>query len=174
MVTPNLLPTDAASLPDRVRRAVARWVRWGRLPAHEFEDHVQEVLAGVLYRLARRRSPRTDRWVVARRAIESTLSNVRRHRLARRRAPPRAVSVELSPAWADPRTAGGWDEAAWRLDIADALRGLPADLHELADYLKRYTLSEVARLLGTSRSTLRRRLAKIRRRFERLGLMPDR
>jgi RNA polymerase sigma factor (sigma-70 family) len=168
MVTPNPHPLDATVLTNRVRAAVARRVRRGALPVQDFDDAVQAVLLD-LYRRAAQRPPPLFA-PLCRRVIDACLSNVLRHRRAARRSPPLGMaSLEFLDEPIDFRLETRLDEESLCHDLAEVMRGLPPDLRELAECLKRHSLRRAARILGVSRSKLRRRLSRIRRRFETLG-----
>lgn len=163
---PLLAPT---ALVNRVRAVVARRVRRGALPAQDFDDAVQSVLLD-LYRRSTQRPPPLLPAPLSCRVIDSSLSNVVRHRRAARRCPPSGTtSLELFGEVSDFRLEAHLRDETLRHDLAEFLRRLPPDLRELAEYLNRYSLRRVARLLGISRSTLRRRLNRVRQRFEALG-----
>jgi len=62
------------------------------------------------------------------------------------------------------------ERADLSIDIVSVLARLPDDLRDLAQRLQRQSLSQAARDLGVSRSTLQRRLEHLRRHFEEAGL----
>jgi len=70
---------------------------------------------------------------------------------------------------ADPRPS---DEEAVDLatDVAEALARLPQELRDLAERRKRQSLSQAARDLGVPRTTLQRRVQRLRQPFEDAGL----
>ncbi|MEZ6141582.1 MAG: helix-turn-helix domain-containing protein [Zavarzinella sp.] len=57
-----------------------------------------------------------------------------------------------------------------KLDLQELFADLPEDLRVFANYLQRYSLSEIARMLQVPRTTLQRRVSQLRKRFENAGL----
>jgi hypothetical protein len=55
-------------------------------------------------------------------------------------------------------------------DLADVVAHLPKELRDLAERLKSRSLSETSRELGIPRSTLQRRVHRLRQYFEDAGL----
>ena len=62
------------------------------------------------------------------------------------------------------------EQVELRLDVQEALERLPEDLRPIAERLQHHSIAEVARELGMPRTTLYELIARIRRRFQRLGL----
>jgi len=60
-----------------------------------------------------------------------------------------------------------------QIDCEDVMAGLPDDLREIAELLKRMSLSAAARHLGIPKTTLWNRLAVLRRHFAAAGLGHD-
>lgn len=167
MVTQASPSDQQTALSLQVRRQVARW---GCFPAQDFEDAVDEVLLKIYSHWPLPTPRLANPAAVLHRRIESILSNLTRYRRAAKRAPPpRQCSVDELPLLADRCSTKQGEEESLRLDIAQALRTLPPELRELADYLQHHSLSEVSRILGIPRTTLRRRLTKIRERFREMG-----
>jgi RNA polymerase sigma factor (sigma-70 family) len=69
-----------------------------------------------------------------------------------------------------PNPASGDDLTDLKIDVAEILALLPPDLRDLAERMKTQTLAEVARDLKAPRSTLHRRVERLRQRFEDRGL----
>ncbi len=57
-----------------------------------------------------------------------------------------------------------------QLDVREALERLPDDLRHIAERLRQLSIAELARELGMPRTTLCELIARIRRRFQRMGL----
>ena len=166
MVTQASPSDQQTALSLQVRRQVARW---GCFPAQDFEDAVDEVLLKIYSHWPLPTPRLANPAAVLHRRIESILSNLTRYHRAAKRAPPCQRSLDELPVLADRCSPKQGEEASLRLDIARVLRTLPPELQELADYLQHHSLSEVSRILGIPRTTLRRRLTKIRERFREMG-----
>jgi RNA polymerase sigma-70 factor (ECF subfamily) len=69
----------------------------------------------------------------------------------------------------DPRS-GHERQVDFANDLAEALARLPEELRDLAELLKRQSLSEVSRDLGVPRTTLQRQKNRLRQCFEDAGL----
>lgn len=94
------------------------------------------------------------------RVLDRAASSLLRSR-GRQRRTERVTDVPQGPTW---------DRFDFRNDLADALARLPRDLRDLAHRLSERTISEVARELGLPRSTLQRRIDKLRVIFEAASL----
>lgn len=180
MSTDPLLPEeDARALVEFIESKVHHFL-WNE-PARrqEASDLVQEVLLRVMSRI-RQYDPRraTLRTFVARIAESALLDEARRRSAAKRN--PFRESFSL-----DGRFRGQGDSANrgtpdvkdsdareserlrdLKIDLAEALSALPADLRQLAEDLREWTPAEAAERAGVHRGTVHRRLASIRRRWE--------
>lgn len=100
--------------------------------------------------------------------VERHVIQILRDRAALKRdgGPCEPLAAEGGPA--DPASDPARAELA--LDVAAVVAGLPEDLRDLAGRLMTQSLSEAARDLGVVRSSLQRRIGRIRRLFEDAGL----
>jgi RNA polymerase sigma-70 factor (ECF subfamily) len=113
--------------------------------------------------------------VFATTVIERAVGTILRKRRAKKRdARVRSLDRgqskdDKSPEPVDPRPSGqeAFDLAS---DLADVLARLPDDLRALAERLKSSSLSRVAEDLGVPRTSLQRRVQRLRQCFEDAGL----
>jgi DNA-directed RNA polymerase specialized sigma24 family protein len=87
---------------------------------------------------------------------------------------PAGLGDTVRPREQDARRANGSRDpeelAALALDVAEVLARLPAPLREVAELLMTLSVSEAARALGVPRTTLLRRVERLRQCFEDAGL----
>ena len=140
------------------------------------DDLVQELMLRLLQSLRLFDAAQADRKSFVTAVVERNAAKILRDRRAKKRDGGRidwldvlleALDEEPTDLAIDDRAAGQADLA---IDVADLLARLPAGLRDLAERLKTQTLSQVAREMGVPRSTLQRRVARLRRHFEEAGL----
>jgi RNA polymerase sigma factor (sigma-70 family) len=151
-----------------IRREACQMVGRAGLTRDDHDDLVQE-LALRLWKSSRRFDPAQAHWksfVTA--VVERHVIQILRDRAALKRdgGPCEPLAAEGGPA--DRASDPARTELA--LDVAAVLDGLPEDLPDLAGRLMTQSLSEAARDLGVARSSLQRRIGRIRRLFEDAGL----
>lgn len=156
-------PSIRLIIAAKVRRIAARQV-------HEQDrgDLVQHLLLRVLERENQFDPARGTSDAYAAVVVRTSLANYLRDRIAGKRASRGTTdAADTFNFIADSRSSRDTEMIDLALDVADVLARLPADLRELAEELKRGTLSDAARALGRPRVSLYPRLAALRREFER-------
>ncbi len=145
------------------RRLLPRLVKFdprrGRLPA--FAQRVLNRLAASLVR-ERRAQKRDDR---GNQPLEGTVPTAEGPAERAQTIPEDALRAHSGRP---PR--GDQEQADMRVDVAEAIARLPAELRPLAEQLMEHSLTEAARALGIPRTTLHSRIRAIRVCFERHGL----
>ncbi len=170
MSDPDSIPVHP-TLRGWIRRT-ARWPR-GTVDALAFDgdDIAQELRLG-LHRASVRFDPRRGsfeafaRGVLGRIAGEIRRRRSRDERLGLRRSFEESGIAEPS----DRRRCANGSTRDLRLDLRDAIAALPDDLRPLALRLLTGSVAEVARELGWPRSTLLRRIERLKKHFEKAGL----
>jgi len=148
----------------RLLRAASADAIWG------FEDLEQELRLRLLQALDRYDPGRGSSEAFVAVVLGRAAAGIRRDR-GRFKRTRRAVA----PGAAEPtESVDSLDEAArdLRIDLLRAVGTLPDDLLLLAGQLLLRSLAEVARAQGVPRSSLVRRLERIRRHFEAAGVSP--
>jgi hypothetical protein len=181
-------PTPPATAPipfddhtSELVRCKARQIRHRiGLPRTDLPDLEQDLAIHVWTRLGRydpRRNP--DRTAFVRMLVGHAAATVFRGRVRRTCQAPasldallRAARVPDAPTEPVDRRAGDQPERAHALtlDVAAVLASLPRPLRRVAEALKTRSVSDAARHLKLSRTTLYRRLAELREAFAAAGL----
>jgi RNA polymerase sigma factor (sigma-70 family) len=140
------------------------------------EDLEQELILRLLQSLHLFDPGQAHRNVFVTTVIERAVAMILRERLAKKRDSGVVRSFDqgqtkagTSPEPVDPRPS---DQEAFDLasDLAEVLARLPDDLRALAERLKSQSVSQAARDLGVPRTTLQRRVERLRKTFEDAGL----
>lgn len=151
-----------------IRRKACQMVGRAGLTRDDHDDLVQE-LAFRLWKSSLRFDPAQAHWksfVTA--VVERNVTKILRDRVAAKRdAGPREP---LDPETGPVEESADLARTELALDVAAVLAGVPTDLRDLADRLMTQSLSEAARALGVPRSSLQRRVGRLRRCFEDAGL----
>lgn len=159
-----------------IRRKARQMVGHAGIKKQDRDDVVQELMLRLLQSLRLFDAAQADRKSFVTAVVERNAAKILRDRRAKKRDGGRidwldvlleALDEEPTDLAIDDRAAGQADLA---IDVADLLARLPAELRDLAERLKTQTLSQVAREMGVPRSTLQRRVARLRRHFEEAGL----
>jgi RNA polymerase sigma factor (sigma-70 family) len=148
--------------------------------AQDEEDLVQTLYARLLKRFARLDQKREHALGLVSKVLNQILANLARDRRAIKRADGHVGTLHTTVNVAgqnvelvdtitllhlNARTGAGSltheELASLRADVAAAIKDLPADQHDLAQHLKRDSLSEVARKTGIPRATLQYRLQQL-------------
>jgi len=174
---------------DLIQRTLARLIRHAGFSSQERDDLAQELALHVL-----KRSSAFDPGRASQRAFLATIldrfaKNLVRERWAAKRDPRRVGSLQAPIATDDgeaeritlldehavaaqrltsPRSPQ--ERAELASDVAHILSQLPPRLRDLAERLCHRSLAEVARDLGTPRTTLADSVRHLRKRFEAAGL----
>jgi RNA polymerase sigma-70 factor (ECF subfamily) len=158
---------------DLIRRKARQLARHAGPHHHDPEDVEQELTLRLLRAMPRYDPARGHVHAFVTAVVERAAAGLLRRCRAKKRGAGPVRSLD-APAAAEPTDRGDAGRAADRVglaaDLAAVLAELPADLRGLAERLTRQTLSEVARQDGVPRSTLQRRVDRLRRRFEDAGL----
>lgn len=173
-----------------VRRKARQLVKTGAFPRSDLEDVEQELRLHLLLQLPKFDPGKAQRHTFAVRLIErKTADMVRTCRGATRSSGRGEYSLNVSISTADgpaslSETMSDTDRRrrlgrsslpeeeriCLQIDVADAVAALPGELRDLSEQLKTKSVSQIARECGVHRSTISRRVAKIRKRFCGLSL----
>jgi RNA polymerase sigma-70 factor (ECF subfamily) len=159
-----------------IRRKARQMVGRAGIKEQDHEDLVQELMLRLLRSLRLFDAAQADRKSFVTAVVERNAAKILRDRRAKKRNGGRVESLDvlLENLDEEPPDLAVDDHAAEQadlaIDVADLLARLPAELRDLAERLKTQTLSQVARDMGIPRSTLQRRVARLRRHFEDAGL----
>jgi RNA polymerase sigma-70 factor (ECF subfamily) len=159
-----------------IRRKARQMVGRAGIKEQDHEDLVQELMLRLLRSLRLFDAAQADRKSFVTAVVERNAAKILRDRRAKKRNGGRVESLDvlLENLDEEPPDLAVDDHAAEQadlaIDVADLLARLPAELRDLAERLKTQTLSQVARDMGIPRSTLQRRVSRLRRHFEEAGL----
>jgi RNA polymerase sigma factor (sigma-70 family) len=159
-----------------IRRKARQMVGHAGIKEQDHEDLVQELMLRLLRSLRLFDAAQADRKSFVTAVVERNAAKILRDRRAKKRDGGRIESLDvlLETLDEEPPDLAVDDHAAEQadlaIDMADLLARLPAELRDLAERLQRQTLSQAAREIGVARSTLQRRVARLRRHFEDAGL----
>ena len=168
-----------------VRRKSQQLVRLAGFTTYDFEDFRQELFLRVIKALPRFDPGRAHHNVFVTVVVERGAAMIVRRRRAGKRdsGPVRSLDTlmagegidSLGPTAERPR--GGRrlgrveeERSDLAIDVGAVVATLSADLLALSERLKVQSLSQVAREMGVPRSTLQRRVERLRRCFEGAGL----
>jgi RNA polymerase sigma factor (sigma-70 family) len=161
-------PILAADIQALVRRKVRAMTLYPSSRLEDRDDHSQHLLLKLLEAWPRYDPDRSPFIAFAERVLQRAVAHHRRDRQAKKR---RAVIRPLGDdGIADPRSETDGHHTDLRLDVHERLQSQPPRHRALAERLKAETPAAVARELGIASSTLRGRLAQLRRPFEDLDL----
>lgn len=155
---PRFTPSDAELIKHKVRRIVGRY---GFRRSDE-EDLQQELALHVFVRMAKFDPSRASRATFVDRICTNKLANLIEHQTAQRRNPGRCVG-SLDGALEEMVADGRDDQTDARLDLADAIAGLPPELQRVAICLMAHKPAEAERVLGLTREQLRHRRRLIKK-----------
>lgn len=151
---------------------------------HDREDLEQELMLRV-WQAARSFDPRTAHWnVFVTTVIERAAAKILRDRTSKKRSGTHTFSFEELIRKEEHSEQYVQDqEREWRrqqeqadlaFDLNEALRRLPDELREVADLLKKsHSIAQVARELGVSTDTIKRRIRQLRERLADYGFGSD-
>jgi len=170
---------DPNSLARRLIRRKARELR-NRTP-HEESDDVEQSLAAALCERARSFDPqRGDEACFIKVVIETQAASLIRKQVAAKRGHGQttvsledAVNWENAGAGSPNGSCGARQETEGtelRMDISLVINGLPHELREVAETLKRMPKRDTGRRLGKSRRALDSDVARLQKTFESAGL----
>jgi RNA polymerase sigma-70 factor (ECF subfamily) len=184
-------PADLDPIAKEIIRRKSRYLkRRGGYSVSDLPDLEQELSLHLLKRM-QMYDPRKAEWETFVSAVLTTWgANCLRDRYAAKRDPRRLHSlptttetgqnesgpaeVMLSEQAHDARLGrhrrSAQGQVELQLDVQEALGRLPEDLRSIAECLKHNLPAEVARELGLPRTTLYELIARICRRFQRMGL----
>jgi RNA polymerase sigma-70 factor (ECF subfamily) len=148
----------------QIRRTARQLVGRAGFQSTDRPDIEQELALDLVRRLPRLDTTRADRATFIRALLAHRAATLLEHRRAARRDHRKEVAPGEEAA-ASPF--GPLDRG---IDVGRAVTGLPPSLKTLCDRLGRSSVSEIARELGLSRSTVYGALARIRARFAAAGL----
>jgi RNA polymerase sigma-70 factor (ECF subfamily) len=142
----------------------SRLVTASGFPRDDWEDLRQELLLDYLERLPQFDPNRGD--------ARGFMFGVVRHRAARM-AVQRTRRVRAEASLRESRTTAVAPELDLSLDVAAAVNRLPAHLRALAIALQDLTPSEVAHVMGRSRTRVHQLIQQIRAAFVEAGVTPE-
>jgi RNA polymerase sigma-70 factor (ECF subfamily) len=157
-----------------IRRKVRLLIGHAGFTKQDRPDIEQELLVRLLQSLDQFDPNRRHFNVFAATVIGRAAARILRERLAKKRDNGQMCSLNkakdgCSTEPVDPRPSHE-EQVDLATDLAEVLARLPEELRDLAERLKSRSLSEVARDLGVPRTTLHRRLRRLRQCFEDGGL----
>jgi len=159
-----------------IRRKARQMIGRAGIKEQDRDDLVQELMLRLLRSLRLFDAAQADRKSFVTAVVERNAAKILRDRRAKKRDGGRVESLDalLENLDEEPTDLAVDDHAAEQadlaIDVADLLTRLPARLRDLAERLRRQTLSQAAREMGVARSTLQRRVVRLRRHFEDAGL----
>ncbi|GIW56165.1 MAG: hypothetical protein KatS3mg082_2569 [Nitrospiraceae bacterium] len=159
-----------------IRRKIKQLVGRAGFTRQDREDLEQEMLLRLLQSLHLFDPDKAHQNVFITTVIERAVAMILRERLAKKRNGAAVQSLDQATDSAgesaepvDPHRSHE-QQVDLATDLAEVLAKLPHDLRALAERLKHQSLSQVARDLGVSRSTLQRQVQRLRECFEDGGL----
>ena len=151
---------------DFIRHKVRRMVRGGGIPKSEAADLTQRLVLALWEALARFNPAAgpVEPYIngVLLRAVASTLRQ-RKRRSRAEHATKRVYRRRMNEAF---EASGDPSRSDRSLDVATVMARLSPELRDLAHRLSHSTVADVARDLDVPRSTLQRRIHKLRSAFE--------
>lgn len=158
-----------------IRRIAWRLTRYAGLSKRDREDLEQELTVRLQESLANFDPAQAHRNVFITTVVERNARKIIRDRLTQKRSNCRVGSLDAMledgedglPELA--RESHDLEHADAAIDVAELIARLPADLRDIAERLKTQSISQAAREMGIPRTTLRRRLEKLRRHFSAAG-----
>jgi RNA polymerase sigma factor (sigma-70 family) len=138
------------------------------------EDLRQEMAVHVIERMGRHDPRRSGRPTFVDRVLEAKAADLLRHVLARKRDRRREgpLDSDVPERGQEERRERAWslERLVLRLDVRDALAGLPDDLRNVAGLLTVYGQAEAARRTGLTRQQVRGTERRIERHLRERGL----
>ena len=158
-------PEFTPAVRDMIRSFAAKVAGYGLAAAHDREDAAQELAVALIRRWDRFDPARGPAEPFAATVLYRTAAELHRKRTAAKRDRRRVANGVDATFVQDPKDRAGRSDAV--LDVEAVLAALPDDLREVAEMLLvTGSKAEAARALGMPPSTLHRRLARLRGRFE--------
>lgn len=156
------MPLDDAFLLGNTARAIINKKVSAVCRRREFahmdrDDLHQQLLVELLQNLPKFNSARGTPHAFAKTVVDRAIGMMLRRATSQKRDAPLIALGDHSPP--DERPVPDTD---LQMDVADVLARLPPALQDLAKRLMRDSVSDVARDLGVPRSSLQRKIAKIR------------
>lgn len=177
---------------QRIRRAAKALVADGTYPSSQLDDLIQDMSLALLEQARKNFDPERARWstfvTTVLRLVVVSLRRKQATEQSQAEGDVGSLNVlihdedghqsELGPTISEEEHRTGLgagfvshtDQVELALDVQAVVDGLPEELREICELLKTHSLAEISRRLDMPMSTLKRRVAQLRERFQAAGL----
>lgn len=170
MIAPSSTFTASIEIDSTIHRIVGRKVErlvaTGEVARQDAGDLEHDLYVRMLKALPAFDPALSHLYAFATTVTERGVATFLRDRRAEKRDPARVKQTEAEVAV----DCDSFAKADLAIDVAAVIGELPADLRDLAERLKKSSISQVARDANVSRKVIYRQVRKLRERFEQAGL----